>query len=362
MTKIFVTGATGYIGGDALYAIATAHPEYEITALVRNSDKGAKVASQYAKIKLVYGDLDSSELIEQESKVADIVCHFANADHEGSARAIIKGLSNHDPSVPGFYIHTSGTGILMWEDIRESKTNGYGLKFRDKVYDDLENVSEVTALPDEAPHRNVDKIVLGAGTNLHDRVKTAIVSPPTIYGPGRGPDNKRSHQVPELIRTTLEKGYTPRMNDGKTYWGNVHVHDLSALYLKLVEEAAAGGSTREWPDKPPTWGAEGYYFCENGEHVWADVSQWVADEAKKQKLIESNQVKPITAEDAASRTPAGHVLWGANSRGRAKRGKELLSWKPEGGSLKEEISRAVEEEAKRLSNEPGHAAVAAGDV
>lgn len=74
MTKIFVTGATGYIGGDALYAIVNAHPEYELTCLVRNSDKGAQVVKDYPKIKLVYGDLDKTELLEEEAKKADIVC------------------------------------------------------------------------------------------------------------------------------------------------------------------------------------------------------------------------------------------------------------------------------------------------
>lgn len=74
MTKLFVTGATGFIGGDAFYAIANAHPEYEITALVRNSEKGAQVAKEYPSVKLVYGDLDSTDLLEEEAKKADIVC------------------------------------------------------------------------------------------------------------------------------------------------------------------------------------------------------------------------------------------------------------------------------------------------
>jgi N-acetyl-gamma-glutamylphosphate reductase len=73
MTKIFVTGVTGYIGGDALYEITQAHPDYEITALVRNSDKGAKVAKVNPSIRLVYGDLDSSDLITAEAQKADIV-------------------------------------------------------------------------------------------------------------------------------------------------------------------------------------------------------------------------------------------------------------------------------------------------
>lgn len=57
-----------------MYAIANAHPEYEITALVRNTGKGAKIAQQYPKIKLVYGDLDDVDLIEKESRENDIVC------------------------------------------------------------------------------------------------------------------------------------------------------------------------------------------------------------------------------------------------------------------------------------------------
>lgn len=76
--KLFATGVTGYIGGDAVYAIAHAHPEYEITCLVRNSDKGAKVAKDYPNFKLVYGDLDSVDLIEEEARKADVVLstHF----------------------------------------------------------------------------------------------------------------------------------------------------------------------------------------------------------------------------------------------------------------------------------------------
>lgn len=67
------TGSTGYIGGDVLFEVVQAHPEYEITCLVRSSDKGAQVASQYSKVRLVYGDLDDLELLEVEAKKADIV-------------------------------------------------------------------------------------------------------------------------------------------------------------------------------------------------------------------------------------------------------------------------------------------------
>ncbi len=92
--KIFVTGITGYIGGDALYEVAAKHPEYEIAALVRNSDKGAQVASQYSKIRLVYGSLDDEATIEDEAKKADIVLHCAHADHVAGAKALVRGLAS----------------------------------------------------------------------------------------------------------------------------------------------------------------------------------------------------------------------------------------------------------------------------
>ena len=72
-SKFCSTGVTGYIGGDALYLISQKHPEWELTCLVRNSDKGAKVAAEYPGIHLVYGDLEAADLIEEEAKKADIV-------------------------------------------------------------------------------------------------------------------------------------------------------------------------------------------------------------------------------------------------------------------------------------------------
>jgi len=241
------------------------------------------------------------------------------------------------------------------------KVNVFG-EASDNIYDDLEGVGKVTSLPDDAPHRVVDKMVLAAESETGGKVKSAIVCPPTIYGLGRGPGNQRSHQLPELARCTLEKGYGVQVNAGKTYWSNVHVHDLSDLYLKLVEEAAAGGALAVWPDKPVVWGSEGYFFSENGEHVWGNISQLVAKEAKKQGLIKTDEVKPVSAKEAKQLTPFGHALWGANSRSRAKRAREALKWQPTGAKIEDEIKQAVEAEARTLGLKPGHAKVAAGDA
>lgn len=72
------TGATGYIGGDSLFNLVQSHPEYEITCLVRNSEKGGQVASQFASVRLVYGDLASEQILEEEAQKADIVLRLCN--------------------------------------------------------------------------------------------------------------------------------------------------------------------------------------------------------------------------------------------------------------------------------------------
>lgn len=40
---------------------------------MRNKDKGAKLAREYPQARVVHGDLDSADVIEQEVKNADIV-------------------------------------------------------------------------------------------------------------------------------------------------------------------------------------------------------------------------------------------------------------------------------------------------
>lgn len=106
------------------------------------------------------------------------------SDHEGAAKAIAAGLAKgHTKENPGYWLHTSGTGILcFWDSRDEFKTLG---SHSDREYNDLDGVGDLTSLPDDAFHRNVDKMVLEASAKHGDVVKTCIVCPPTIYGKSR---------------------------------------------------------------------------------------------------------------------------------------------------------------------------------
>lgn len=262
--------------------------------------------------------------------------------------AIVRGLATHGPDHPGYLIHTSGTGILCFGDL-ERKTFG---EASTKVYDDWEGIGEVTSLPDTAPHRKADKIVLAAAVEHSSHVQTAIVCPPCIYGRGRGPGNQRSIQMPDLTKSTLEERQGFQVGEGLTRWSNIHVHDLSDCYLKLVEAAASKGGKA-------TWGNQGYYFTENGEHVWGNMSKLIAVAAKKKGLIPSDELISVSVEEADRRRKHGFLLWGANSRCKAIRARKLLGWSPT-KVIDNEISDVVEMEARSLGLTQGHAAKAAG--
>jgi hypothetical protein len=112
------------------------HPDYEYTLLVRNEDKGKEVKARYPSVKLVYGSLDDSAVIEKAAAEADIVVrqylygpgHTSqlllltpiadtahSADDAPSAKAIAKGIAaGHTAEAPGVYIHVCGTGLLTW--------------------------------------------------------------------------------------------------------------------------------------------------------------------------------------------------------------------------------------------------------
>ncbi|KAI9931132.1 hypothetical protein ASPWEDRAFT_178682 [Aspergillus wentii DTO 134E9] len=344
-TKVFVTGATGYIGGDALYHVHEKHPDLEYSTLIRTEEKARKVQVQYPKLRVVIGELDDAETIAKEAAWADIVIHTADSsDHVVAANAIAQGMvQGHSPQRPGYWLHTGGTGILTYFDSDVRKVAG---EPDDKVFNDGDRVDELVNLPPAAFHRNVDEIVLKTGVEHADRVKTVIVCPPTIYGPGRGPVSGRGRQVYELVSFILKQKYTPQIGKGLARWNNVHVWDLSRLFEALVQAALDPARV----DDAEIWGGKGYFLCENGEHVWGDLAKFIGQQALQQGYLAEAPQHKAWSLDEAVKSPAGFeaASWGWNSRGRALRAHQALGWKAEERSLDEEIPDIICSEAARL--------------
>lgn len=335
---------TGYVGGDIFYTLYNAHPDWNYTLLVRNPDRGVPVAAKYPAAKLVYGDLSAADVLSAAAAEADVVVHAANSDHPEAARAICAGLAaGHFAERPGYLIFVSGTGMLQYHDMH-AKRFGQPPAEGD-TYEDWgqEGVDKLLAVPEEAIHRDVEMIVQRANAEHGGSVRTAVTSPPLIYGPGRGPGNDRSMQVYDLAKYTITHGYAPVVGTGKTEWHEVHVHDLSDFFVSLVEAALDPEKARD----PEFFGERAYFFAESGPLVWGDIARLVAKEAKKQGLIEEDKVVTVDFETLVAEGPV-NATFALNSKSKAIRARKLLGWKPTRRGLIEEIPDVVAGEAKRL--------------
>ncbi len=228
---------------------------------------------------------------------------------------------------------------MTFQDSRD----GVRGQWSDKEYNDWDGVGELTSLPDDAFHRNVDKLVLKAGMEHSDVLKTALICPPTIYGTGRGPISGRSRQVYELTKLILTAKYVPIVGEGKARWNHIHIADLSNLYLKLVEAAVAHRSD------DGLWGEHAYYLVESGEHLWSDVATKIGKQAEKKGYVPALEKKVLSKDAALDQAGFEAVSWGMNSRGRAERASKLVDWKPSAPSLDDSIEDIVEDEHKRLN-------------
>jgi nucleoside-diphosphate-sugar epimerase len=340
MTRIFLTGASGYIGGDVLHLLLKSHPEFQVRVLVRDRSKGAAITKAFSQVETVHGSLDDTDVIVKEAQEADIVLHLAATGHLESVQTIYTTLSKKPkgPRSP-YYIQISGASVLAAGELAD-KTRVFG-SGSDVMYNDLTGVDSIKTFIKQYPSRAVDNYILSVNEQ-NSPVKTALVIPPIIYGQARGPGNQRSMQIPDLANATLKHQRGLQVGSGESRWGNIHIQDLSRIFLQLIEKAVEGS------EDDSIWGANGIFFTGAGEMSFSDISQRVATAAHDFNLIPSNEVDQVNADKIDRIIPHGSVLLGTNARAGADRAKATLGWEPEMESLEEHIPQAVINEARAL--------------
>lgn len=117
---VFLTGATGYIGGTVLSKLLSLPvPPALFTVLVRDPKKAELFSSLTVPpgttIQPLQGSLSDYDKLEKAAAEHDITVSCADADNLEAVQAILKGMkkrreqSGHRP----YLIHTSGTGVLV---------------------------------------------------------------------------------------------------------------------------------------------------------------------------------------------------------------------------------------------------------
>jgi nucleoside-diphosphate-sugar epimerase len=294
--KVFLTGATGFIGGSVATVLCAAG--HKVVGLVHPDQKKLDDVIRAKKIEPVYGYLDDKDLLTEMARQADAVINVANVDHRASTEVFLVAMEGTNKP----YIQGSGSGITA---------DMAGGEPTIAIYEDDD---VVVPLPSRAARVALNNLVLAA---VHDGIRTAVIAPPMIYGEGTG-INPNSIQIPAMIKVAKKFGIAKYVGRGENRWSNVHVEDLAELFLAVLEHGKAGA----------------FYYAENGENSFREIAMVISRMLGYGDRAEGLTVPEAYVEYGEMMT---NLSFGANSRVRATRAHNELGWVAKHASLLHEI-------------------------
>ena len=292
--KIFITGASGFIGGSiAAHLVRAGH---QVRGLIRKPEHSGEL--KRLGIEPVLGTLDDRALLIAEAQAADAVINAASSDHERAVSALIEGLAGSGKA----FLHTSGSSIV-------GDASG-GEAAQARIYHE-DALPQPTA--DKAARVAIDRQVLEAAQR---NIRSAVLCNTLIYGHG-AVAGSASVQLPRLVRQAQKSGVVRHVGSGGNTWSNVHIDDVAELYRLALEKTPAGT----------------FYFVESGEASFRDMSAAIARAMK----LGAPQDWPLEeAQKEWGYEMASYGL-GSNSRVRGERARKLLGWQPKRTSVIEWI-------------------------
>ncbi|PLB44273.1 NAD dependent epimerase/dehydratase family protein [Aspergillus steynii IBT 23096] len=321
--SIFITGASGYIGGSILSNLLRTKEQWatslHISALVR-TEVQAEIVTKLGVSPVMFKSFDELERLEQVGEEYDIIIHAGAGWHTASAKALItgQGRRRQKSRTKVHYFQISGTSNLS----DRPHTAGY---VNTNLFSDEEDIFSYEKYRESCEvylQRTTDIAVVETGEAWD--VTTYIVMAPTIFGLGSGPINRYSIQLPSLIADALKDGGCSVVETGQTVWSHVHIEDLSTLFVVLVQKIIE--------DTPIPSGRRGIYFCETGEHTHFEFSERLAKAGFELGLFKSAEVKTISLQLAGDKWAFGNpsraeLAFSSNARTKATIGRQI-GWSP----------------------------------
>ncbi len=214
--RLFLTGATGYIGSAVLEAGLRAM--HQVTALVRDPEKAQHVSSRGATA--VIGELSRPASYAAAAETCEVLIHAAAdvkrrqvVDREAidtlmaaAERRVAKGL-------PACVIYTSGIWVL-------GHTQGAA-----KEDAPIDPPAHVSWRPEH------ESLVLEGSPG--GRVRTAVIRPGIVYGGARG-------IIGDLLKDA-RNGLLRVVGDGRNHWPCIYDRDLADVYIRVATSPDASG-------------------------------------------------------------------------------------------------------------------------
>jgi nucleoside-diphosphate-sugar epimerase len=294
--RIFLTGATGYIGSAIVDALL--RTSHQLTALVRTPQAADALAAR--GITPVLGDLSAAKSYRAAAQGFDAYIHTAadsspkREEIDRMAIEILLGAaaSRADTSVCAF-VYTSGVWVLG--------SNA-------QPVDETAQTNPTQLVGWRPAH---EQLVLQAGGQS---LRTAVIRPGIVYGGNRG-------IVSDLFKNALN-GLIRVIGTGDNHWPLVYDRDLADLYVRVATMPGVSGL---------------YHANDEGDETVNAIVEGIVNH-----LSVPTDVRHVPLEEARKKLGAYADALALDQRVRSPRAR-ALGWSPTLHSVGTNVPRLLEE-------------------
>ena len=213
--RIFLTGATGYVGSAVMDALLRSG--HEVTALVRDPEKAERVSGH--GVHPIIGELSKPASYAAAAEGADSIIHTAiesskrmqKVDRQAIDTLLGAAARRAASRQPACVVYTSMTWVLGETRHATEET-------------------PVNPIPLVAWRPDHEQIVLDAAG---DGVRTVVIRPGVVYGGARG-------IVGDLLKDAAN-GLVRVVGTGQNRWACIYDRDLADLYVRVSTLNDAAG-------------------------------------------------------------------------------------------------------------------------
>ncbi|QHS74697.1 uncharacterized protein SPAR_L00080 [Saccharomyces paradoxus] len=215
--KVFVTGASGFIGSTVLSELVSSG--HEVVGLARSDEAAARINSIDSAAKVLRGDLKDLDILKKGAIESDAVIHLG----------FVHDFKNFEQCCE---IDRQAT-VAMLESLKGTNkpflyTNGTLALRPSKVAYEQDDIDE-----DSKSLRGITEQVASSYKNKGVSVRIVRL-PPSVHGKGdRG-------FVPILMNVAQATGKSGYVGQGRNVWPAVHRLDAAHLYRLVLEEGKTG--------------------------------------------------------------------------------------------------------------------------